>query len=68
MILGTTLLQDLVVGAAVFVVSLVGLTILQMLIAGNVATGLGHIRGLYPMFLTTGVLWIALAVFVRVRL
>jgi hypothetical protein len=59
------MLQQLLTGAAIFVVSLVLLTILQMLLAGNVATGLGYIRSLYLMFLTVGVLWIALAVYVR---
>jgi hypothetical protein len=65
MLIGRTLLQQLLTGVAIFVVSLVLLTILQMLLAGNVATGLGYIRSLYLMFLTTGVLWIALAVYVR---
>ncbi len=64
MLIGTTLLQQLVIGVAVFVVSLVLLTIVQMLLAQGLATGVGYIRGLYPMFLTVGILWIALAVVV----
>jgi hypothetical protein len=64
MLIGRTLLQQLLTGVAIFVVSLVLLTILQMLLAGNKATGMGYIRSLYPMFLTVGVLWVALAVVV----
>jgi hypothetical protein len=64
MLIGRTLLQQLLTGVAIFVVSLLLLTILQMLLAGNVATGMGYIRSLYPMFLTVGILWVALAVVV----
>ena len=68
MLIGTTLPQQLLMGVAVFVVSLVAwfvlLAIVQGLLAPNVATGLGYIRSLYPMFLTVGILWVALAVVV----
>jgi hypothetical protein len=70
MLIGATLLQQLLMGVAVFVASLVAsfvlLAILQTILMPNVATGLGYIRGLYPMFLTVGILWVSLAVVVRV--
>jgi hypothetical protein len=62
MLIGTTMLQQVLTAIAIFVVSLLLLAIVQMLLAGNLATGVGYIKGLYPMFLMVGVLWIALAV------
>jgi hypothetical protein len=65
MLIGTTMLQQILIGAAIFAVSLLLLAILQMLLAGNTATGLGYLKSLCPMFLTVGVLWVALATAVR---
>ena len=66
MVIGSTMLQQTLIGVATFVVSLFLLTILlmilQALFGGNVATGLGYIKALYPMFFIIGVLWIALGI------
>ena len=65
MILGTTMLQQILLGVAVFLASVVLLAIVQGLLAGNTATGLGYIRSFSPMFFTVGTLWVALGVVVR---
>jgi hypothetical protein len=65
MVIGTTMLQQVLTAIAVFVISLLLLAITEMLLAGNTATGLGHLRFLCPMFLIIGFLWIGLAVAVR---
>jgi hypothetical protein len=66
MVLGTTMLQQVLTAIATFVISLFLLAITEMLLAGNTATGLGHLKFLCPMFLIIGFLWIALAVAVQV--
>jgi hypothetical protein len=65
MVIGTTMLQQVLTAIAIFVISLLLLAITEMLLAGHTATGLGHLKFLCPMFLMVGVLWIALAVAVR---
>ncbi len=66
MLIGTTMLQQVLTAVAIFVVSVLLLAFVQALLAGSqVATGLGYLRFLCPMFLMVGVLWIALAVAVR---
>ena len=65
MVIGTTMLQQVLTAVAIFAISLLLLAITEMLLAGNTATGLGHLRALCPMFFIVGSLWIALAVAVR---
>jgi hypothetical protein len=62
------MLQQVVTAVAIFAISLLLLVITEMLLAGNTATGLGHLRALCPMFLIVGFLWITLAVAVRLLL
>jgi hypothetical protein len=65
MIIGTTMLQQVVIGVMVFLVSLLGLTIVAGLLVGNTATGLGYLKSLAPLFLIIGALWVGLGIAVR---
>ena len=65
MVLGTTMLQQIVIGATVFLFSLLGLFIVAGVLAGNTATGLGYLKSLAPMFYLIGALWVGLGIAVR---